>query len=410
MKASGLNSIEFVLQFLGRIWKIAGYIALIIVVGPVLYLLWSWNTMSFQSKAIDALNSAASIHVTLDFNQALLVPIGNQTMVFHVVKAGVPNVIPQNSVAWMEHWLPWAPGMPPDPNEANPDTSLGNYEPLCLDNYRRPKDIAHADPWYLHGLMKLAPTKHWDDRTGPDYAFGKVTGNYLAYAGAVRAVAAMRYLLGGVAAGQSDEDLAERASASGGLHLLIPDAAFKVSGSTKARRFLIGYATDFQGKLPVITLDLQMFNDDTWNHQADLRNMRKDSVEWDDRMGWWGGPGAGNGGSADNNKDFFITGIRLQGDGPLEGRPQFAVGDFLLNHLPSSTFSEDRSRNALNAMTTDAFWDTVLANPAIASGAHNLLRQVREDLEKDRLFARKYGQVLFSGDKFGRGPSIMKEE
>jgi hypothetical protein len=200
---------------------------LVLVVGPVLYLLWSWNTVSYQSKAIEALNRAPSTRVTVDFNQALLVPINNETLAFHVVKVEVPGVIPQNTTAWLEHWLPWAPGMPPDPNEANPDTSLGNYEPLFLDNYRRPKDIPHADPWYLHGLLKLAPTKHWDDRTGPDYAFGKVAGNYLAYLSAVRAVAAMRYLLGGIAAGQSGEDLVTRASASGDLHLLIPDAAFR---------------------------------------------------------------------------------------------------------------------------------------------------------------------------------------
>ena len=52
MKPSGLNSIEFILSILVGLWKIAGWIVLIIVVGPVLYLLWSWNTMSYQAKTI----------------------------------------------------------------------------------------------------------------------------------------------------------------------------------------------------------------------------------------------------------------------------------------------------------------------------------------------------------------------
>ena len=37
MKPSGLNSIEFILSILLSIWKVAGWIILIIVVGPVLY-------------------------------------------------------------------------------------------------------------------------------------------------------------------------------------------------------------------------------------------------------------------------------------------------------------------------------------------------------------------------------------
>jgi len=307
--------------------------------------------------------------------------------------------------------LCWAPGMPPDPNEANPNTSLGNYEPLYLDHYRRPKDIPHAAPWYLHGLLKLAPTKHWDDRTGPDYAFGKVAGNYLAYVSAVRAVAAMRYLLGGIAAGQSQAHLVSFASMADGLHLLSPDAAFKVSGSsnTQAQLFLTGYATDFGDKLPVVTLDLQKFDEATWNHQADLRAMGKSSVEWDDHMGWWGGTGAGDGGTTDNSRDLFITRLRLHDQYSFEGRPSFTMMDFLFNHLPSTTPSEDKARGELKAMTTDAFWDKLL--PADAhDAAHALLLQVRRDLKADYQFSRKYGQVMFSGEKFDRGPSIMEEE
>jgi hypothetical protein len=289
------------------------------------------------------------------------------------------------------------------PPDAFDPTILGNYEAIYLDNYRRPKDIPHADPWYYHGLLKLAPSKHWDDRTGPDYAFGKSTGNYLAYVGAVRAVAAIRYLLGGVAAGRSDEDLASQAFITSSQHLLSPEAAFKASNSTRVKPFLLGYATDFGGKLPVVILDLQMFNDATWG--AQLRNECSDGVEWENRMGWHGGTDSD---TFSEKRDFFITGLHLQNQDLNEGRPSFTPVDFLLNHLPSSTSSEDKARSTLKAMTTDAFWDRVLANPAIRSGEHNLLRQVREDLENDRLFARKYSGVLFNGDKFDRGSSIMK--
>ena len=37
MNPSGLNSIEFILSILIAIWKFAGWVLLVIIVGPVLY-------------------------------------------------------------------------------------------------------------------------------------------------------------------------------------------------------------------------------------------------------------------------------------------------------------------------------------------------------------------------------------
>jgi hypothetical protein len=410
MKPSGLNSIEYVLHFLGSLWKIAGYVILIIVVGPVLYFLWSWHTMSFQAKTIIALNNAPVTRVVLDFNQCQIVATKTSRQIGHAVKVEVDGVKPQVTLPWLWHWLPWAPGMPPDHTENNPTTSYGNYEGVYLNHYRRPKDIPHADPWYLHGLLKLAPTKHWDDRTGPDYAFGKVAGNYLAYVGAVRSVAAMRYLLGGIAAGQSQEHLVSFASMADGLHLLSPNAAYKVSGcnNTQAKLFLTGYVTDFNGRLPVVTLDLQKFDEATWDHQDDLRAMSKHSAEWDKRMGWWGGTGAGQGGTADNSRDFFITGLHLPGE--MDCRPSFTPLDFLFNHLPSITANQQKAQAELARMTEDAYWDPLVPSDEFTrDAAHVLLRQVRKDLEIDYRFSRKYGYILFQGDKFGRSPTTMNE-
>jgi hypothetical protein len=399
MKPSGLNSIEFILSILVGLWKIAGWIVLIIVVGPVLYLLWSWNTMSYQAKTIQALNAAPATQVILDLNRCQ----ADQGFLLQV-----PGVAPKDTFAWAAHWLPWAPGMPPDQNEPYPTTSLGNYEPLYLDTYRHRDDVPHGDPWYLHGLLKLAPTRYWYDGTGPDYAFGKVAGNYQAYVGAVRAVMSMRYLLGGLAAGMQPEELTEAARRGNDAQLVDPASAAKVAGTGKAA-FLRGYATDFGGKLPVVSLDLQKFEDRVWNYQEDLHAMDKGlDVTWDKRMGWWGGTGAGNGVNADNSRDFYITGLRLQGQS--EGRPHFTPLDFLVYHLPSTTFNQDRARGELARMTEDAFWLPLLPDtPQVRDAVNILLYHVRQDLDHDYRFSRKYGYILFQGDKFGRDSSIMKE-
>jgi hypothetical protein len=223
----------------------------------------------------------------------------------------------------------------------------------------------------------------------------------------------MRYLLGGTAAGVSADDLLERASASGGLELVGPVTAYRVSGATRTKDFLLAYATDFHGQLPVATLDLQKFEDKTWMVGGIFIT---DRVVWDKCMGWWGGPGAGTGSEADNTRDYFITGLRLSGQGPNEGRPDFTPLDFLFNHLPALTPSQVKAQDGLAQMTEDAFWDKVLPDTQGAAGtttlreaAHTLLSQLRQELEHDYRFARKYGYILFQGDKFGRSPTIMEE-
>jgi len=127
-------------------------------------------------------------------------------------------------------------------------------------------------------------------------------------------VMTMRYLLGGIATGIPAEALTVQAREGDDSQLCDPGSAYRISGSTRAKEFLTGYITNFDGKLPVATLDLQKFDDATWNHQADLRVMDKGlNVTWEKRMGWWGGTGAGQGGESDNSRDFFITGLDLQG-------------------------------------------------------------------------------------------------
>ena len=297
----------------------------------------------------------------------------------------------------------WAPGMPPDRTENNLTTSYGGYEGMYLDHYRRATDIPHADPWYYHGLLKLAPTKHWDDGTGVDYVFGKVAGNYQAYVAAMRAVLTIRYLLGGMAAGVPPDSLASLAQQAGDAQLAGPVAAYRVAGATRLSAFLRGYNTDFNGQLPVVHLDLQKFDDSTW---GGLRGLCKDGVESDNRMGWWGGPGAGSGTLPDNSRDYFITGLATRRN-PLGCRPQFTPADFLLNHMPELTPGQRAAQAELRRVTTDAFWDSLLSAD-LRSDAHILLNVVRKDLDHDYRFARKYGFIMFQGDKFGRGTSIMK--
>jgi len=168
-------------------------------------------------------------------------------------------------------------------------------------------------------------------------------------------------------------------------------------------------------------------------------------------MDWWGGPGAGSGGEADNGRDFFITGLRVAppsgsssakapyvvSEGPETmpgvreaqeaearrqdggsgspdpddhpGRPCFNILDFLVYHLPSLTASQERAQASLQELTTNAFWDKVLPNdPETRDAAHTLLAMLRKDLDHDTTFSRRYGYILFSGDTFGRDKSVMQ--
>ena len=306
MKPSGLNSIEYILHFIGVSLRILGYVILVATVGPVLYLLWSWNTMKFQERAIDALNAAPMTELQVDFNRCAITPamlerernwaLAIQQMSAHDApdpiyayplpfEVRLGDKAPDKELApWVLRSLPWAPGLQKDPQlvPKEPIYSYGGYEGMYLDHYRRHKDIPHTDPWYYHGLLKLSPTKHWDDGTGPDYAFGKVAGNYLAYAGACRAVASMRYLLGARAMGFNGDNFR---LTLGDVSIDSPIATY--NALTKLRpgdpdAFLRGYNTDFNGQLPVLTLDLEKFDDGTW---GGLRGECSDGVEWDKRMG-----------------------------------------------------------------------------------------------------------------------------
>jgi len=225
----------------------------------------------------------------------------------------------------------------------------------------------------------------------------------------------MRYLLGGIAAGKSVDDLVQQAHEGTGAELCDPPGAARAAGIGlgQAKAFLTGYITDFHGQLPVLTLDLQKFEDKTWTAGGISIT---DRVAWDKRMGWWGGPGAGGGTGPDNSRDYFITGLRLSGQGLRDGRPQFNPFDFLFNHLPSLTPSQEKAQDTLARMAEDAFWDPLLPEvkgPAgansVRDAAHALLGKLRQELQTDYLFARKYGFVLFQGDKFGRSPTVMEE-
>lgn len=395
MKPSGLNSIEWILNLALGLWKIAGWVVLIVVTGPVLYLIWCWDATTYQALALRALAQAPATRVTLDFNQTLWVPNQTQQLILFGVKASVDGVKPKDTPAWLRHWLPWAPGL----------GGGASFEggSLFLDRYRRPQDVPQTDPWYFHGLMKLAPTRHWDDRTGVDYAFGKTTCNYLAYVGAVRAVLTMRYLVAGMAVGTSTDRIESAGWDDLEPQLGDPPAAYQAVGRGQPQPFLHGYTTDFGGKLPVVTLQLQSFDLPTWDSLPDLHYLREyRRNKWDNHMSWWGGPGAGNGCPPDNSEDLFITGV----DGV---RPQFTPLDFLLYHMPSTTSAQDQALDPLRQLTTDAFWDPLLPNDPARHAAHRLLGKLRQDLEDDQKFARRYSYILFSGDAFGRDPSIMKE-
>jgi hypothetical protein len=333
MKPSGLNSIEYVLQGFGFAFKVAGYIMLAAIAIPAMWILWSWHTMAYQAKTIQALNAAPVTHLTLDFNQ-----LGADPQLAKV--------------------LPWAPGV-------TVATEHDLRDPVIyLDKYRIWNGAVMDDPWYLHGLFKLAPGKAWDSGTGPDYAFGKCSVHYRAYAGACRAVMAMHSLIG--------------------------------PGSGK-------------GQLPMVTLDLQRFNDKTWAANPELTWGGRNNPDWQERMGWWPGTHAGNGSSAPpEDIDFYITGLHVTGQDAGMGRPRFTPLDFIVWHLPSTTSDQDRALKVLTDLATDAYWEPLLPVAVRADGFRELA-DIREDLAKDYRFARKYGFIVFSGEKFGRSPTIMQQ-
>jgi hypothetical protein len=436
MKASGLNSIEYVLHLIGCAWKIISAILLVLIVGPVLYLLWSWNTMKYQNEAIQCLNGAQEVVLTVDLNRCpatldQLIQERNVAIAtafrpsYEVINTAPLLPLPFAVRAprledplgpFVLNNLPWGPALLRDPildpkEGFHPYGNGGNSEAIYLDHYRRSKDVPHADPWYFHGLFKLAPTKHWDDGTGPDYVFGKTAENYHAYAGAVRAVAMMRLLLGARAMGidgmqllpcligpldGSPENMDNPVTAYNTLTALVKPG--------DARAFMRAYDTDWGDQLPVLDLTMQKFDDDTWKTRPGKQySMGQD---WEEHMQWWGGPFAGNGSAPDNSRDYFITGLATRHN-PLGCRPQFTPTDFLLNHMPDLTPGQRAAHAELRRVTTDAFWDSLLSAD-LRSDAHILLNVVRLDLDHDYRFARKYGYIMFQGDKFGRSASVMK--
>ena len=156
MQASGLNSIEYLLHFFVSLFKIAGWVLLIALVGPVLYLLWSWNTMSAQAYAVDTLNQVGGQSLYLDFNRCQMVANSHPDYPKLPFDASVSQVAPLATRAFLQANLPWAPALVDDPAHPRMDfdpepTSRGAYEGMYLDHYRRSHDIPHADPWYYHG-------------------------------------------------------------------------------------------------------------------------------------------------------------------------------------------------------------------------------------------------------------------
>lgn len=423
MKPSGLNSIEYVLNFILGLWKVIGYVLLTAIVGPVLYLLWVWNTTTYQARTIEALNAAPILEqITFNFNGTMQCSDGKVAGQIVFPFSATPAERPMDQMpSFLAKFLPWAPALPKDPLHplaplTEDDQSRGTMEPISLDSYRLPHGVPHADPWYRYGLFKLAPGKHWDCGTGPDYAFGKCAGNYLAYVGAVRAVATMRNLLGARAIGAPKEELDLLPLRSASLYLQNPIVVFFALSEHTApgagRAFLNAYATNFNNKLPNIELDLQPFMEAMWYYQPDLKAMKHSNEggsDWQNRMGWW--PGfIPNGSSAPpDTTDIYITGLRVAGQSNLLGRPQFTVLDFFWNHLPATTSSEAKARGALTRMTTDAFWDGVLpADPVTREAAHTLLADLRRDLAFDYQFARKYGSYVYDGSAMDRSIAIIE--
>ena len=75
--------------------------------------------------------------------------------------------------------------------------------------------------------------------------------------GAGRAVMTMRHLLGGIAAGNRAYNLATWADEGGSPQMKGPAFAHALKGNNQPKRFLTGYTADFNGKLPVVILDMQ---------------------------------------------------------------------------------------------------------------------------------------------------------
>jgi hypothetical protein len=259
----------------------------------------------------------------------------------------------------------------------------------------------------------MAPTKKWDWGTGPDYAFGKCAGNYRAYVGAVRAVAAMRAIKAaqalGIAPSFSVHAVLYREAQNpvGAYYALMGHCEAPPSSSLTVKAFTEAYRTSWGDRLPVVTLDLQKFDPEVWGNPGE-----GEARDWDNYMGWHPLCGIEDDRSVWGHRpartfDLFITGLRLKGQGPHEGRPRSSRLDFLLWNTPSTTRSQDKALDALTALTTDAFWDPLI-DAGLRGLAHQVLKQIRKDLEHDYKFARRFGHVAFNGDALDRNPSVMK--
>ena len=436
MTPSGLNDIEYSLHWGGKLFRFVGYVVGFVIFAPIILFFWSKDTMAYQEKAVQAVNTAPMTHqIRVDFNTCTVPPAlldeeqgvaerhlsGDHEDTWML---GHTNLLPftasgaADTPRFMRYSLPWAPGLVNDPwlahdrEAALAGTSMGPVGSLYLTHYRNSWDIPNADPWYAHGLFKMAPTKRWDWGTGPDYVFGKCAGNYQAYASAARATAGMRFLLAGRSMGLSGHLLALSWKSTWDQDPVLGywdlhNFAEHKPGERAA--FLKAYCTNFGTALPVVTLDLQKFEESTW---APARQ-KESGVTWDKFMGWW--PEGQRdpeeiGGLCQKaeTRDFFITGLRLQGQRAWEGRVGFSRSDFLFYRLPTTSPDLSTARGTLARLLTDSFWDALLPqDPETKRGAHEILAIIRAELQQDYQFARKYGNVAFSGDKMDREPSIM---
>lgn len=432
MNPSGRNSIEYLLHGAGTLIRwiyVAVGLAILI---PVFWVVWSWDTMSYQGRALEAMNRGPIQRITIDFNRCTLTEdtlraqepftclspftkIGGGTGWMPAFKA-LPFVINEDP-STVYYLLPWAPSVLRDELlSRGPGTSLlGTRFDLTSEDmvhYRFTADPRN-DPWYVFGLFRLAPSKEWDWGTGPDYAFGKVAANYEAYVAAARAVAAMRVLLAGRALGVEPGYLAhvalrpEAQNPVAAFYALHRVPTYPSPGPEAYGPFLRAYGTDFNGLLPVVEMDLQRFDSSLWGDPDG-------TDRWDQFMAWHPRSGTeprqtASGTIPGMTKDLVVTGMRKSGDDQSKGRPAASRLDFLLWHTPATTRSEDVIRGRLLAMLSDKTWDALLLEDETKVLAHKILAQLRKDMAFDRRWARRFGHVVYCGDVMRQGPGIMSE-
>lgn len=432
MNPSGRNSIEYLLHGAGALIRWIYVAAGLAILIPVFWAVWSWDTMSYQARAVEAMNQGPMQRVTVDFNHCILTEdmlreqepftclspftkIGGGTGWMPAFKALPFSVTEDPKVVY--YLLPWAPGVLRDELLGRgPETSLvgTRFEMTFEDMSRyRLKADPRNDPWYPFGLFKLAPTREWDWGTGPDYAFGKVAANYEAYVAAARATAAMRVLVAGQAIGVDPTYLVHVAlrpeaqnpvAAFYGLHRV---PTYPAPGPEAHKPFLQAYCTDWGGRLPVVQMDLQKFDPSLWGTPDN-------EDRWDQYMSWHPRSGVeprktATGTIPGATKDLFITGMRRAGQDTSKGRPESSRLDFLVWHTPSSSRGEDSIRAELKSLLSDKTWDPLLPDAPTRALAHTILAQIRKDLAFDHRYTRRCGHVVYCGAVLRQGVGILSE-